>query len=1226
MLNDTEDVLESHRGGKRDKSSKNKENSQSMSNSLADDQFDDKPRKSKVARKNADPSDDHEDRANGSEDEAQHAPSLAKKRGLGVGNGAAKEKVAKRSKVDDDDGDFEDDGASVSDDADVDVDDAGEKEQDFEAGGIIKVEVENFMCHRHMTVEFGKHVTFVTGQNGSGKSAIAVALQLCLGARTSDTGRGKSLATLIREGSDGPAVLKVVLRNTGVDAYRPEEYGQRIIIERKIPKTGGGGYRIFGASRSGASKLVSTKKDELDRILQQFSIHVDNPCIILTQEDSKKFIQGHEKDKYTFFLKATGLQRVHTQLVDSKEVINVTEAELKKVEKALGDKAKALKDAKTELDEMRSFDELDQKAQEALAKIFWVKVEDERLLLSQLDEKIEDTKAEVEKAQEEVALSQSNLESSGTQEEMERKVEMLVAEKAKLEEDFAEKLRTETEKQQLVGRITNNLKLLATNKGQNASRLTQCQRELRELRKKMAEETTDKTQDLRGKLERVMQDTEEMQHRVEVLSEERQKVHARIKEITRSETDFNTRETEYMNVVRTRENNLQQAISAGNAGNPLARFHPKMPEIVAAIQRVKFRFPVVGPLGNEVQWKQGADSRKWVRAIEKTIGEGNFRAFVCGCMEDQRKLQSEVFNRFLNDNESFRIIVQDNTPRHEVQHRNDILTVSDLLQINNDTAFNVFVDQCNIANIMLIENESKAALEPFLRRDGGPLNFDQGLARNGIFHALTPEGTTIRYNNGNQSSEMYRQYPKNYLSSDNAERIANLREQLEIAKRDLAQFHEENWRGGNDRSLHEAKQEEGRLEKEMKNLTMNLKKLAAAKESIESDIADIEGAPPIDTSDLEEEERLLREAIADVERQEEVQQDALTEAKESHKLASNAKKELEHRRESLTKAQREESKRLDKFINTLQALRGTLEYNQKTLARLESKLEVAMQGRDNVLAKINEAVDRAMAGTRDLIRDWDGEPLKVKRNDTEASLTQTCQTIQKQVAAARQKAGLEGRTIQGALAKYEKLRLDLNESKEEYEAVFQNLQKLHSDYKKRKKAWKVALIESQRTTRKYFTFYMKKKGYGGEIEFNDEDRTLKLIAMTDVKDETSQAQDVRNLSGGERSYTTLSLLMSLGHAIDCPFRLMDEYDVFLDEVTRSRTLTLLQNYALHPEQKKKQFIIITPHNLIGVDTLKDPGKVKIVKMHPPKRISAHGLQQQTLQFRGRAADNEDEDV
>ena len=42
-------------------------------------------------------------------------------------------------------------------------------DEKIETGHVVRIYVENFMCHRKLTVDFGRHVNFVTGQNGSGK-------------------------------------------------------------------------------------------------------------------------------------------------------------------------------------------------------------------------------------------------------------------------------------------------------------------------------------------------------------------------------------------------------------------------------------------------------------------------------------------------------------------------------------------------------------------------------------------------------------------------------------------------------------------------------------------------------------------------------------------------------------------------------------------------------------------------------------------------------------------------------------------------------------------------------------------------------------------------------------------------------------------------------------------------------------------------------------------------
>ena len=45
--------------------------------------------------------------------------------------------------------------------------------------------------------------------------------------------------------------------------------------------------------------------------VSSWRMQVDNPCAVLDQENSKKFLLGSEGDKYAFFMKATDLDRIH---------------------------------------------------------------------------------------------------------------------------------------------------------------------------------------------------------------------------------------------------------------------------------------------------------------------------------------------------------------------------------------------------------------------------------------------------------------------------------------------------------------------------------------------------------------------------------------------------------------------------------------------------------------------------------------------------------------------------------------------------------------------------------------------------------------------------------------------------------------------------------------------------------------------------------------------------
>jgi chromosome segregation ATPase len=116
--------------------------------------------------------------------------------------------------------------------------------------------------------------------------------------------------------------------------------------------------------------------------------------------------------------------------------------------------------------------------------------------------------------------------------------------------------------------------------------------------------------------------------------------------------------------------------------------------------------------------------------------------------------------------------------------------------------------------------------------------------------------------------------------------------------------------------------------------------------------------------------------------------------------------------------------------------------------------------------------------------------------------------------------------------------------------------------------------------------------------------------LQDNTDESTQTNDVKALSGGERSFTTLSLLLAIGESLETPFRVMDEFDVFLDPVARKLALETL--IKISKEMEHRQFIFITPQDLSNIKT--DP-KLRIFKLKPPVRSDkVGGPQQQTLDF------------
>jgi len=196
-----------------------------------------------------------------------------------------------------------------------------EMDSKYRSSGIIKeITLVNFQSHKNLKVKFGPNVNFITGQNGSGKSAILMGIKTCLGATAKQTDRASKLDDLIREDTDH-ATITLILKNEGIDAYAPERYGNEIGIQRDLRRgRGANTYKMLGSRRNARGERMtvsiknSTIKHELSQILNHFNIQYDNPCVLMTQDVSREYIKNStDATKYLFFEKATLLAQMQTE-------------------------------------------------------------------------------------------------------------------------------------------------------------------------------------------------------------------------------------------------------------------------------------------------------------------------------------------------------------------------------------------------------------------------------------------------------------------------------------------------------------------------------------------------------------------------------------------------------------------------------------------------------------------------------------------------------------------------------------------------------------------------------------------------------------------------------------------------------------------------------------------------------------------------------------------------
>ena len=128
------------------------------------------------------------------------------------------------------------------------------------------------------------------------------------------------------------------------------------------------------------------------------------------------------------------------------------------------------------------------------------------------------------------------------------------------------------------------------------------------------------------------------------------------------------------------------------------------------------------------------------------------------------------------------------------------------------------------------------------------------------------------------------------------------------------------------------------------------------------------------------------------------------------------------------------------------------------------------------------------------------------------------------------------------------------------------------------------------------------KGFSGFVDFLHSEEQLKLIVQTNKDYGASQQYDVKALSGGEKSFSTIALLLGLGEVMEAPFRVMDEFDVFLDAVSRKLIIETL--IKVGKRMTNRQFIFLTPQDVSNINT---DSMVKIVKIKNPRRRSSDVL-------------------
>ena len=129
-----------------------------------------------------------------------------------------------------------------------------------------------------------------------------------------------------------------------------------------------------------------------------------------------------------------------------------------------------------------------------------------------------------------------------------------------------------------------------------------------------------------------------------------------------------------------------------------------------------------------------------------------------------------------------------------------------------------------------------------------------------------------------------------------------------------------------------------------------------------------------------------------------------------------------------------------------------------------------------------------------------------------------------------------------------------------------------------------------------FAYLLSERKFRGRVILDHENKQLDIAVEPDIALKSDSGREARTLSGGEKSFSTICLLLSIWEAIGSPIRCLDEFDVFMDSVNRATSMTLMIGAARR--SVGRQFVLITPQSMGNVEMGDD---VKVHRMSDPER-------------------------
>ncbi|KAG0605052.1 hypothetical protein M758_9G027800 [Ceratodon purpureus] len=1031
----------------------------------------------------------------------------------------------------------------------------GQTESGANAGIIKRIRVENFMCHDSFSLELDDRVNFITGQNGSGKSAFLTALCVAFGIKAKGTQRASSLKDFIKNGQSYGGVI-VEIRNEGGDAFKPDVYGKVITLERRLTQSG----QSFNM-KDERGRNVAHKREDLQELLDHFNIEVENPCVIMTQDKSREFLHsGSGKDKFKFFFKATLLQQVEEVLNGIKQNLESARSVIEEINEEMRPFMEELTSLEDQIKNAQFIDQLIQRKAAATKKLAWAwvyqtekKLEADQPVLDKwrarerrCQDKITKAEAGADQVREAIQVKSAEIQQlvsttgrlKNSQQALDQELQEAIRQRAGLQEDMGRK-RREIDR--------------------NTSQLRRLEGQVREMLQKHAQHTQAEAFEREQQSVAINQAIESKKNELQTLKDEEVGLGAKIESATqqvntlRSEIDDitgNLRDVQGL-LRRLQEQRQNQMTTFGGS------------KVINLLQIIEQRYrefstPPIGPIGNHVTLVDAS----WSLAIEVGLGQ-LLDAFIVANQKDVLLLR-QISRLARYDN--LRIITYDFNAGPLVMRPHQLpdpslVTVKSVLQTENVIVMNTLIDQGSVERQVLVADYEEGKAVVF---DKSPLGYN-------VKEALTKDGSKMFIRGGSETflPKDHRGYGRLGVRVDDQMNEARAQAEALNSKKSAVESRK---RSAEDsaRSFHA----------ELQSLKRRRLSLERAIGSDEYKLRDLENAARAEAAlEAEPDVRELEEEIAKTRDEIQSHEDILVKMQFQ---VDNAQVKVDEAKASLDKFR--ESARTDMAAfetaeQEMVQLEEELNSRLREKADLESALPNALAEISRLEARIAELSDAMIENREKAILVCPEEDVinfgeyenKMEPENWSRDLTKLNNQIRREQENSE--------PLEELLDRRNKMERKVMKKQVQYKTFMDKIQKLDAAYKTRQNKYERTQNYLQKELQWRFSHQLKKKGFSGKTTVDYANRTLKLEVQMPQDASGSAVKDTRALSGGERSFSTLSFALALHYMTEAPFRAMDEFDVFMDAVSRKISLEMVVDFAV---SQGSQWIFITPHDISTV--------------------------------------------